>query len=146
MGKPGLAITFVTPRELDHLRLIEKIIKRKISRKPNPTFNEAIEGRQRISVEKLMRAVEIEDTSAYKGIARELLEENDSVTLLSAALKLLTKEPNTDPVRLTEETPLVRKKTKPEYGRKPVSHYKHHSNKNAGRFHKKSNRDKKNRY
>lgn len=146
LGKPGLAITFVTPRELDHLRLIEKIIKRKISRKPNPTFNEAIEGRQRISVEKLMRAVEIEDTSAYKGIVRELLEENDSVTLLSAALKLLTKEPNTDPVRLTEETPLMRKKTKPEYGRKPVSHYKHHSNKNAGRFHKKSNRDKKNRY
>lgn len=146
LGKPGLAITFVTPRELDHLRLIEKIIKRKIDRKPNPTFNEAIEGRQRISVEKLMRAVEIEDISAYKGIARELLEENDSVTLLSAALKLLTKEPNTDPVRLTEETPLVRKKTKLEYGRKPVSHYKHQSNKSAGRFHKKSNRDKKNPY
>jgi ATP-dependent RNA helicase DeaD len=146
LGKPGLAITFVTPRELGHLRLIEKTIKRKIVRKTNPTFNDAIEGRQRLSVEKIIQAMKTEDISAYKEIAGELLEENDSVTLLSAALKLLTKEPNTDPVRLTEEAPLARKKPQFERGRKPPSHYERQSYKKARHFDKKAKRSKDNRY
>ncbi|MDU7192516.1 MAG: DEAD/DEAH box helicase, partial [Veillonella sp.] len=35
-----------------------------------------------------------------------LLNDTDSVTLLAAALKLLTKEPDTTPVNITEEKPL----------------------------------------
>ena len=146
LGKPGLAITFVTPRELDHLRIIERTTKRKIERKPNPTFNEVIEGQQRLTVEKLMRTVEVEDTGAYKEIAKELLKENDSVSLLSAALKLLTKEPNTDPVRLTEEAPLPQKKTRQERGRRFTSYYERQGYKNTGPFHKRESQGKKKRY
>ncbi len=105
-GKTGLAITFVTPRELGHLKTIEQMSKKKIERKPIPTFAEAIESQQRTTVETLLRVVEEGDTQAYKAIAEHLLEDNDSVTLLSAALKLLTKEPDTTPVKLTEEAPL----------------------------------------
>lgn len=104
-GKTGLAITFVTPRELGQLHLIERVTKRKMVRKPVPSINEAVEGQQRIAVEKLMSAVETGDTRQYKEIAENLLQENDSVTLLSAALKLLTKEIDPAPVKLTEEAP-----------------------------------------
>jgi len=111
-GKAGMAVTLVTPREMGHLRLIEQVAKRKITRKPLPTFSEALAGQQRQAVEKILKALEEEDIHRYRSIAEELLANNDSTTLLSAALKLLTKEPNTTPVRLTEEAPLRSKQTK----------------------------------
>ncbi len=109
-GKTGLAVTFVTPREISHLRTIENVTKRKIDRKPVPTFAEAIESQQQATIEKLLSCVEEGKTQAYKALAERLLEEMDSVQLLSAALKLLTKEPETTPVVLTEEAPLRVKK------------------------------------
>jgi ATP-dependent RNA helicase DeaD len=109
-GKAGLATTFVTPRELSHLRLIEQITKRKMIRKPNPSLHEAVEGQKRVTVERLMQVVEEGDTLSYKELAEGLLEQNDSVTLLSAALKLLTKDTNLTPVQLTEEMPQRTKK------------------------------------
>lgn len=114
-GKPGLATTLVTPRELSHLKVIEQITKKKMVRKPVPTINEAIEGQQRVTVEKLARAVEEGDTLRYKELAQELLEGTDSVSLLAAALKLLTKERDITPVNLSEEAPLRIKK--PRYNR-----------------------------
>lgn len=38
-------------------------------------------------------------------MAEELLESGDSINLLSATLKLLTKEPSTAPVNITDESP-----------------------------------------
>jgi ATP-dependent RNA helicase DeaD len=60
-----------------------------------------------------MEVVEEDNFSGYKQTAVELLEENDSVTLLAAALKLLTKEPDTTPINLTDEPPLSVKKRRP---------------------------------
>jgi ATP-dependent RNA helicase DeaD len=111
-GKPGLAVTLVTPREIGQLRLIEQGIKKRIDRRPVPTFVEAVLGQQRQAVEKLMNVLEEGETSAYKELAGELLKDHDSVSLLAAALKLLTKEPNTTPVYLTEEAPFTTKKTR----------------------------------
>lgn len=105
-GKTGLAVTFVTPREIDHLRLIERATNRKMERRAVPSMSEAMEGQQRIAVEKLMEASGSDNLGAYKTLAEQLLEEVDSVTLISAALKLLTKEPDMTPVRLTEEAPV----------------------------------------
>jgi len=111
-GKAGVAITLVTPREISHLRVIETMTRGKITRHPMPTLKDAIEGQQRMAVEKLMMAVEKEDIDNYRGLAEGLLEETDSVTLLSAALKVLTKEPDQTPVALTEEVPLRVKRDK----------------------------------
>lgn len=112
-GKSGLAVTFVTPREMSHLRTIEQVAKRKLVRKPVPTLAEAIESQQKVTIEKLLAVVEEGQIEAYKAISERLLEEIDSVTLLSAAMKLLTKEPEKTPVVLTEEAPLrVKKKEK----------------------------------
>lgn len=118
-GRSGLAITFVTPREIGQLKQIEQIIKRRIDRKPIPTFTEAIEGKQRVTIEKLMGEVDAEGVLHYRELAQELLEKNDSVTLLSAALKLLTKDTDTAPVNISDHAPLRMKKIhdKPMYER-----------------------------
>ncbi len=105
-GQTGLAMTFVIPRELEHLRSIERTTKRKIVRMPVPTLTEAIEGQQRLAVEKLINQIEEGNLDQYRGRAEELLAGTDSVMLVSAALKLLTKEPDTTPIKITEEAPL----------------------------------------
>lgn len=105
-GQTGLAMTFVIPRELEHLRSIERLIKRKIVRMSVPTITEVIEGQQRLAVERLLNQVEEGNLEQYRGRAEELLENTDSVALVSAALKLLTKEPDSTPIKITEEAPL----------------------------------------
>lgn len=105
-GKAGVAITLVTPREIYQLRVIENMTRKKITRKPVPTVKEAIEGQQRLAVDQLLMAVENGGTGNYRSLAEGLLDDNDAATLLSAALKLLTKETDRTPVTLTEERPL----------------------------------------
>lgn len=111
-GKTGVAMTFVTPREIGQLHNIERTTKRKMERMKPPTLDEALEGQQRIAVEKLVNVVENENLSFYKRAAEELLEEHDSVSLVAACIKMLTKEPDTTPVQLTEEPPLSVKREK----------------------------------
>ena len=110
LGKPGQALTFVTPREIDHLKVIESVTSRKIVRKPVPTSTEAVSGLQRLTMEKLLQVANSPDIEQYRGFARELLEETDSATLLAAALKMLTREHDDVPVQLTEEAPHRMKK------------------------------------
>lgn len=113
LGKPGIAATFVSHREINHLGLIERSIKRKIERKAIPTISETIEGQQRLAAEKLLQIIAEGEQLQYKDLARELLENQDTVSLLAAALKLLTKEPDLTPVRITSDEPRTTKKNKP---------------------------------
>ena len=101
-GKSGLAITFVTPRETRLLRMIEHVSGQRMSRIHPPTIDDAIQGQQRIAIEKLKAVCEEEDVLKYRGLAEMLLDEIDSVILVSAALKMMIKEPDTTPVELTE--------------------------------------------
>lgn len=111
-GKTGMAITFVTPREIGQLHHIEKTTKRKMDRMKPPTLDEALEGQQRAAIEKLLATIEHNNLSFYKRAAEELLEEHDSVSLVAACIKMLTKEPDTTPVQLTEEPPVMKKEKK----------------------------------
>ena len=72
-----------------------------------PTLDEALEGQQRLIAEKLQSTIENENLAYYKRIAEEMLEENDSVTVVVCALKMMTKEPDTTPIALTSEPPVV---------------------------------------
>lgn len=108
-GKTGMAITFVTPREIGQLHHIEKTTKRKMERMKPPTLDEALEGQQRAAIEKLLTTIEHNNLSFYKRAAEELLEEHDSVSLVAACIKMLTKEPDMTPVQLTEEMPIMKK-------------------------------------
>jgi ATP-dependent RNA helicase DeaD len=114
-GNKGLAVTFVSPREIDHLRVIENLTKRKIDKMQVPSFRDVLVGNQQATINKIMKIVESEEFSEYKRAAENLLEDTDSVTLLAATLKLLTKEPDATPVKLTAVEPLRSKK--PQYDR-----------------------------
>ncbi len=102
-GEKGSALTFVSPREVRQLKNIEYLIKRKINRRRPPSIQDAREGQQRIAIDSLLESIQKGNLGPYQRFAEELLEEHDSVTLLSAALKMLTKEPNTTPISLTQE-------------------------------------------
>jgi ATP-dependent RNA helicase DeaD len=109
-GKTGVAVTFVTPRKTGQLRDIEKATKVKIHRKSIPTVEQAMESKQQIASEKIIQLVEEGDYLQFKQTASELLNQYDSTTLVSVALKLLTKEQTDATVQLTtEETPHSKK-------------------------------------
>lgn len=125
-GKEGSAWSFVTPREIDHLHFIERVTRHRIPRKPLPTLAEAIEGKQRVTAERLLEIVQGGELNEYKGIAIQLLEQYDSVQLLSASLKLLTGDKKDAAVELTPEDPIRAKRRKPDVrssGRKPSGGY-----------------------
>ncbi|MBP3952729.1 DEAD/DEAH box helicase [Bacillus sp. YZJH907-2] len=109
-GKSGVAVTFATPREMDHVKAIEQLSKKKMTKLKKPTHTEAMEGQQQLVLEQLKELIGNGDADSYRVAAKDLLQETDATTALAAALKLLTKEPDTTPVRLTAEAPLRVKK------------------------------------
>jgi ATP-dependent RNA helicase DeaD len=113
-GKEGVAYTFVTPREIDHLHFIERVTRQRIARRPLPSLAEAIEGKQRVTAEKLIEIIQRDDFAEYKGIAIQLLEQYDSVHLVAAAMKLLTGEKKDVEIELTPEDPIRAKKRRPD--------------------------------
>ncbi|MDQ0247805.1 ATP-dependent RNA helicase DeaD [Bacillus fengqiuensis] len=116
-GKTGVAMTFVTPREMGQLKNIENTTKRKMERMKAPSLDEALEGQQRLAMEKLTNILQSQNLSFYRQAAEELLEEHDSLSIVSAAIKLLTKEPDTTPVQLTAEAPMPGKRERGSRGR-----------------------------
>ncbi|MBM7542900.1 DEAD/DEAH box helicase [Amphibacillus cookii] len=111
-GRTGVAISFITPREMSHLHLIEKVTKSKMKRMQAPSYDEARRGQQQITVEKLTRTIEKAQLEEYRETASELLEEHDSVTIIAAALKLMTKERRHTPVTLSSVQPVSVKRSK----------------------------------
>ncbi|CAM3513866.1 DEAD/DEAH box helicase [Marinicrinis lubricantis] len=109
-GKEGQAWTFVAHREIDHLHLIEKVTRHRITKKPIPSIAEAIEGKQKVTAEKVLEILQKEQYAEYKALAIQLLEQYDSVQLLAAAMKLLTGDNNDTEIVLTPEEPLRSKK------------------------------------
>ncbi|NGQ94131.1 DEAD/DEAH box helicase [Brevibacillus sp. SYP-B805] len=112
-GRTGVATTFVTPRETEHLHFIERINQAKIKKRPVPTIAEAISGQMRGAVEKIVHTLEAEKLDPYVALANDLLDEHDANRLVAAALKLLTRETSDVPVELTPEKPLRTKRSKP---------------------------------
>jgi len=125
-GEDGLAMSLVTPREINHLKNIEAVVRHKIIRQPVPTLSEAFAGLQQVVVDSLLEVIGREDTKEYRILAESLLDEHDSVTLLSAALKMLTREPLNGPLKELSDAPPMHIKSpvqqhKPQnrsYGRK----------------------------
>jgi ATP-dependent RNA helicase DeaD len=116
-GKTGVAMTFITPREKSYLSVVEKTTKRKMERMQAPTLDEALEGQQRAVVDKIVQTIESNNLHYYKAAAQELLDGNDAQTVVAAVLKMLTKEPDTTPVKLTEESPLPQKRDRKQFDR-----------------------------
>lgn len=111
-GKKGISFTFVTPRERDFLQLIEQTTRSKMQKYHNPTLEQARKARYTQAADRLLSFVEEEKGAELRETAERLLQEYDAVTVLSSALKMLTKEVSTERVSLTEEQPLKMKRKK----------------------------------
>ncbi|OCS94410.1 DEAD/DEAH box helicase [Caryophanon latum] len=105
-GKSGLAVTFVTPREMGYLRIVEETTKKRMTPLRPPSKEEALVGKQQEAMDTLLSHVHEADLSSYKVLAEQLLADNDPVALVAAALKLVTNEPDATAVSITEERPL----------------------------------------
>ncbi|GGH80834.1 DEAD-box ATP-dependent RNA helicase CshA [Pullulanibacillus pueri] len=108
-GKKGEAITFVIHSEKQHLFMIEKTIKKKIESMAIPSQEDAAEARRLETKDELLDILNKGTNSNYIELAEQLIKEHDPVTLLAAALKQMTNEPEARTVRLTEEKPLQSK-------------------------------------
>ncbi|EPE62959.1 DEAD-box ATP-dependent RNA helicase CshA [Exiguobacterium sp. S17] len=105
-GKTGTALTFITPREFGQVKSIERVTNKKMNRRHVPTIAEVLEGNQKQSAEDLIERVQAGDFKAYTQLATELLEEYEAVELLAAALRGLTKEPDSTPVEISYAEPV----------------------------------------
>jgi ATP-dependent RNA helicase DeaD len=90
-GNKGTAITFVTPAEYRKLTHIKKVVKTDIKKQPLPDAASIVESKKNKLMEAVTALVE-EDNRDYIDLARELLEEQDAVSVLSALLKHTLKE------------------------------------------------------
>lgn len=105
-GKSGLAVTFVTPREMGYLRIVEETTKKRMTPLRPPSREEALVGKQQEAMDTLLKYVHEADLTSYKVLAEQLLADNDAVALVAAALKSATNEPDATAVSITEERPL----------------------------------------
>ncbi|MBT2571730.1 DEAD/DEAH box helicase [Planococcus sp. ISL-110] len=105
-GKKGVAVTFVTPREMSYLAIVERTTKKKMEALVPPTAGEAVLGQKRVAMEQLVEMTEKNNLGDYREFATQMLEKHEAVDLIAAALKTMTKEPEDVPVSISEERPL----------------------------------------
>ena len=115
-GKSGVAVTFVTPREMGYLRIVEETTKKRMTPLRPPTSEEALVGLQEDAMQSLVELVQNNDLGTYRELAAKLLENNDALDLVAAALKSITKEPDATPVSLSEERPLPMRRDRSQGG------------------------------
>ena len=132
-GKSGVAVTFVTPREMGYLRIVEETTKKRMSPLRPPSSDEALIGQQRLAVESLSEMVDKNNIADYRSFATELLEKHEAVDIIAAALKSMTREPSDTPVSISEERPLPARKERSGGGRSGGGGYKGNNRSGSGR-------------
>ena len=85
-GKSGMAITFVTPREYRHLKLIEKAAMTVINRKKLPSSQDVIKAREKSIIREISEIIEDNRHVAYASAVKELSESFSFSDIASAAL------------------------------------------------------------
>ncbi|BCB96133.1 RNA helicase [Dissulfurispira thermophila] len=85
-GKSGMAITFVTPREYRHLRLIEKTAKTVIDRKRLPSHADVIRAKEKNIAKDIEEIIRENKHTDYISAVRELSEQFSFGDIAAAAL------------------------------------------------------------
>ncbi|MFC6293794.1 DEAD/DEAH box helicase [Lactiplantibacillus daoliensis] len=110
-GHKGVSLTFVTPNEMEYLRVIEKLTKKRMLPLKPPTDAEAFAGQIAAAEADVDTLVAKTKTEKYAEQAAELLAKYDATDLVAALLNDLTKDDATAvPVKITPERPLPRHK------------------------------------
>jgi ATP-dependent RNA helicase DeaD len=111
-GRYGVAITFVTPREIRLLRVIERAIGRKIAPMRLPTAADVTARRIEAFQETLRRALEEASYEPYLLVVERLSEEFSTAEIAAAAAKLAVEAERPLPV----DAPLVEAAAESEPG------------------------------
>lgn len=85
-GKSGIAITFVTPREYRHLRLIEKTAKTSIDRMKLPSAKEVLKARRKSILRNIVEIIKDSRHTAYLEAVKNLSEAYSFGDIAAAAL------------------------------------------------------------
>lgn len=110
-GHQGISITFVTPNEVDYLRVIEKLTRKRMIPMRPPTAKEAFKGQMESATRKIDNLISRTDTDKYSDQANELLNEYSALDLAAALLNTVSREDASSvPVKITPERPLPRRK------------------------------------
>ncbi len=113
-GKSGMAITFVTPREYRHLRLIEKTAKTVIDRKRLPSAADVIKAREKNIAKDIEGIIKGDKHTAYVSTVKELSEQYSFGDIAAAALYAAYGEVKETPVE--ERYEKSRAKDRPKDG------------------------------
>ncbi len=112
-GHHGVSVTFVTPNEMDYLRVIEHLTKKRMSPLKPPTEQEAFIGQVSSAFDDVKELIDDPETARYEDQAEELLKKYDAKQIAAALLSELTKDDAQNvPVKITPERPLPHKRGK----------------------------------
>jgi ATP-dependent RNA helicase DeaD len=89
MGKRGEAATFIKPREMRELRVIERFTGARIRRGELPTAAEVTEREREVLEEELVRTLQSGSWGQYRDLVEELAAEHDPINVAAAALAVL---------------------------------------------------------
>ena len=95
LGRAGEAITFINPREMRELKMIESVTGAQIRRGELPTAREAEERATQQLENKVNEALEGSAWRRYVEVVDELASEHDAVEIAAAALALLAEQRGT---------------------------------------------------
>ncbi len=110
-GHQGISVTFVTPNEMDYLRVIEKLTRKRMIPMRPPTAKEAFNGQMESAIREIDNLISRTDTDKYSDQANELLNEYSALDLAAALLNTVSREDASSvPVKITPERPLPRRK------------------------------------
>jgi ATP-dependent RNA helicase DeaD len=88
-GRTGVAITFVTPREYRHLKLIERTAKTTIEKGRLPTADVVRKARERDLIEAVEAVIETGGLEPFRHIVADLCTRHDPEVVMAASLSLM---------------------------------------------------------
>lgn len=105
MGKRGEAITFVNPREMRELQVIERITGARIRRGELPTATEVAEREREVLESQIERSLETGSWGQYRELVEDLANEHDLLNIAAAAIALVAQKTRRAPTRARPEKP-----------------------------------------
>ena len=139
-GKVGLAITFVNPREMRELQVIERATGARIRRGDLPTLAEVEEREAELLETRLLEVLEKGTWRRFRGVVEELATDHDPSEIAAAALAMVVEHrftkkstPEAAPVRLEARAPVEFRSHAPDWRRSeshssaPGNYAKHRS-------------------
>ena len=87
-GQLGEAITFVNPREMRELRVIERVTGARIRREEVPTATEADEREARLLAKRVLDVLSKDGWAQYRPVVDQLVDDNDPMDIAAAALAI----------------------------------------------------------